>query len=158
MSNRFASCGPRARSTQQSGTTNVVNPCCTESTTEARTHPEVVAPSTIAVSTPFATTSEHRGVPKNADAPVLTSTGPTALWAMVDAVAEAYQVARDLPFLLILSILSTCVGGRRKVRITPDWTEILSIYTATAMLPGAASPLSGHRTKEASPAWLTLGG
>lgn len=61
---------------------------------------------------------------------------PAALWSMVDAVGEAYQVPRDLPFLLVLSILSTGIGGRRKVRVTPDWTEVLSLYTATALPPG----------------------
>jgi len=63
-------------------------------------------------------------------------TGPRALWDMVDAVAEAYQVPRDLPFFLILSILSTCTGGRRVARIRPNWTEQVSIYSVTALPPG----------------------
>ena len=61
MSNRFASCGPAERSAQQSVTTKVGKPCWTESTTEARTHPEVVAPSTSTLSAWLATSSAFRG-------------------------------------------------------------------------------------------------
>lgn len=61
---------------------------------------------------------------------------PGALWAMVDVVAEAYQVPRDLPLLLVLAILATCVGGRRRVRITADWVEVLSIYATVAVPSG----------------------
>lgn len=61
---------------------------------------------------------------------------PAPLWAMVDAVAETYQVPRELPFQLALSIVSTAVGGRRRVRVSPDWVEVPSIYTVTAMAPG----------------------
>lgn len=62
--------------------------------------------------------------------------GPTELWAMVDAVAHSYQVPRDLPFMLILAILATSVGGRRRVRVTQDWAEVLSLYTAVALPSG----------------------
>jgi hypothetical protein len=53
---------------------------------------------------------------------------------MIGEVAVAYQVPRDLPFLTVLGILGICVGGRRRVRIAPHWTEVLSIYAA-ALLP-----------------------
>ncbi|WP_200213378.1 YfjI family protein [Micromonospora coerulea] len=55
---------------------------------------------------------------------------------MVDAVAEAYQVPRDLPLLLVLAILAASVGGRRRVRVAPDWIEVLSIYSAAAVPSG----------------------
>ncbi|WNV89021.1 YfjI family protein [Umezawaea sp. Da 62-37] len=55
---------------------------------------------------------------------------------MVDDVARAYEVPRDLPFLLILAILATSVGGRIRVRVAPDWTEVLSIYSAVAVPSG----------------------
>src|SRR3712207_5702512 len=75
MSNRFASCGPAARSAQQSVTTNVGNPAWTESTTEARTQPDVVAPHTSTVSTRAATSTAATGVAENAEGPVFATTG-----------------------------------------------------------------------------------
>src|SRR3712207_2987004 len=75
MSNRFASCGPAARSAQQSVTTNVGNPAWTESTTEARTQPDVVAPHTSTVSTRAATSIAATEVPANAEGPVFATTG-----------------------------------------------------------------------------------
>lgn len=79
-----------------------------------------------------------RRIDRNDKTPLPVSVGraPARLWAMVDAVAEAYQVPRALPFMVILSILSTSVGGRRRVQVTPDWTETLSIYTAVALPSG----------------------
>src|SRR3712207_3340938 len=65
MSNRFASWGPAARSAQQSVTTNVGNPAWTESTTEARTQPDVVAPHTSTVSTRVATSIAATEVPRS---------------------------------------------------------------------------------------------
>lgn len=62
---------------------------------------------------------------------------PAALWDMVDAVAESMQVPRELPLMLALSVLSTCVGGRRVARVRPDWSEQLCLYTVTALPPGA---------------------
>lgn len=62
---------------------------------------------------------------------------PAALWAFVDAVAEALQVPRDLVFLMVLSILSTASGGRWRVRVRPDWRETLALYTVTAMPSGS---------------------
>ncbi|MEV5691132.1 YfjI family protein [Micromonospora globbae] len=61
---------------------------------------------------------------------------PARLWRMVDAVAEAYQVPRALAFLLVLAILAASVGGRRRVRVAPDWTEVLALYTAAAVPSG----------------------
>lgn len=76
------------------------------------------------------------GIANIARTPLPASLGrrPAKLWMMVDATAEAYQVPRDLALLMILAILATSVGGRRRVRVAPDWTETLSIY-ATAAVP-----------------------
>lgn len=77
-------------------------------------------------------------IANNAKTPLPSSDGraPAALWNMVDAVGRAYEVPRDLPFLLILAILATSVGGRVRVRVAPDWTEVLSIYSAVAAPSG----------------------
>lgn len=70
-------------------------------------------------------------IAKIARMPLPASVGrePATLWAMVDAVAVSYQVPRDMAFMLILAILATAVGGRRRVRVAPDWTEVVSLYT-----------------------------
>ncbi|KAF4276690.1 hypothetical protein CNMCM8686_002031 [Aspergillus fumigatus] len=52
MSNRLASCGPSARSPQQSDTTSGRKPACMASTTLARTQPLVTQPATTSVCTP----------------------------------------------------------------------------------------------------------
>ncbi|PKW13660.1 YfjI family protein [Saccharopolyspora spinosa] len=77
-------------------------------------------------------------IAKNAKTPLPESLDrePAELWAMVDAVALSYQVPRDLPFLLILAILATSAGGRRRVRVAPDWVEVLALYTAAALPSG----------------------
>ncbi|WP_338072643.1 YfjI family protein [Halopolyspora algeriensis] len=77
-------------------------------------------------------------IAKNAKTPLPHSgePRPRRLWAMVDAVAEAYQVPRDMPLLLILAILAASVGGRRRVRVAPDWAEVLAVYTAVALPSG----------------------
>lgn len=61
---------------------------------------------------------------------------PKALWEMVDAVSETYQVPRDLPFMLSLAILAIAVGGRRRVRVGPDWVEVLSVYSVVGLPSG----------------------
>ncbi|MFC8616294.1 DUF3987 domain-containing protein [Micromonospora purpureochromogenes] len=68
--------------------------------------------------------------------PPSTGRRPAELWAMVDATAEAYQVPRDLALFVVLAILATCVGGRRRVRVAQDWTETLSIYATVAVPSG----------------------
>ncbi|MFI7607661.1 YfjI family protein [Micromonospora sp. NPDC049366] len=77
-------------------------------------------------------------IAKNAKTPLPASDGrqPARLWRMVDAVAEAYQVPRALPLLLVLAILAASIGGRRRVRVAPDWTEVLALYTAAAVPSG----------------------
>lgn len=77
-------------------------------------------------------------IANNAKTPLPDSAGrrPAVLWDMVDAIAVAYQVPRDLPFLLILAILATSIGGRVRARVAPDWTEVLSIYAAVAAPSG----------------------
>jgi replicative DNA helicase len=77
-------------------------------------------------------------IAKNAKTPLAASHDrePVALWSMVDAVAASYQVPRDLPFLLILAILATSVGGRRRVRVAQDWSEVLALYTVVALPSG----------------------
>lgn len=77
-------------------------------------------------------------IAKNAKTRLPASPGrkPDALWAMVDAVATSYQVPRDLPFLLVLAILATSVGGRRRLRVASDWIEVLALYIAVALASG----------------------
>lgn len=77
-------------------------------------------------------------IAKNARTPLPASCDrqPTALWAMVDAVAASYQVPRDMPFLLVLAILATSAGGRRRVRVAPDWAEVLALYAAVGLPSG----------------------
>lgn len=79
-----------------------------------------------------------QSIAKNAKTPLPPSLGraPAKLWAMVDAVAASYQVPRDMPFLLILAILATSIGGRRRVRVAQDWTEVLALYTVTVLPSG----------------------
>ncbi len=74
MSNRFASCGACARSATHSRGTIAGHPYCIRSTAVARTQPLVVAPQRITESTPCATSTEARFVPKNPEAPFLTIT------------------------------------------------------------------------------------
>lgn len=77
-------------------------------------------------------------IAKNAKTPLPESTDrePRRLWTMVDAVAESYQVPRALPLLLVLAILAASVGGRRRVRVAADWTEVLSVYAAVTVPSG----------------------
>jgi replicative DNA helicase len=62
----------------------------------------------------------------------------------IGEVARAYQVPRDLPFLAALGVSAIAIGGRRRVRVTPDWVEVLAIYAA-ALLPSGErkSPVVG---------------
>ncbi len=91
---------------------------------------------------PSTTVAESWGTPESIDRndrrplPESAERFPGAVWSMVNAVGEAYQVPRDLVLMLVLSILSTAVGGRRRVRVSPDWVEVLAVYTATALPSG----------------------
>src|SRR6185437_9555518 len=73
MSNRFASCGACARSATHSRGTSVGYPYWSRSTAVARMQPLVVAPQRITESTPCETRIAGRFVPKNADAPFLST-------------------------------------------------------------------------------------
>src|SRR6516162_10513329 len=64
ISNRLASCGSCARSPTASSGIIGRNPYDSASTTVARTHPLVVHPVTITVSTPRETSVEASGVPR----------------------------------------------------------------------------------------------
>src|SRR5205809_4223993 len=66
MSRRLASCGSGSRSPTASRTTIVRNPYEQASTAEARTHPEVVHPAMMTVSTPQAVSVAANAVPKKA--------------------------------------------------------------------------------------------
>jgi hypothetical protein len=68
---RFARCGASARSPTQSVATTVLKLWLMESTTLARTHPDVVQPVTITVSTPLLINHAGKLVPKNADGWIL---------------------------------------------------------------------------------------
>lgn len=52
------------------------------------------------------------------------------------ACAEAMQVSADLPALLCLSALASCVSRKYEVAARPGWREPLNIYTATVLAPG----------------------
>lgn len=67
-SNRFASCGPGARSPQASRMTNGAKPCWIASNALARTQPEVEKPVMPSVSMRSAVSVAARLVPKKAEA------------------------------------------------------------------------------------------
>ena len=85
-------------------------------------------------------------IPKTPTTPLPTLSGD--IGDVIDAVAVAYQVPRDLPFLVLLGILGIATRGRRRVRVAPDWTEVLAVYAA-ALLPSAErkSPVVGSLSR-----------
>src|SRR5581483_2637159 len=78
MSNRFASCGAWARSATHSRGTIAGQPYWSRSIAVARMHPLVVAPQRTTESTPCDTRIEARVVPKNPDAPFLSTIGSSS--------------------------------------------------------------------------------
>src|SRR5690606_32031847 len=74
ISTRLAAWGSAALSPTHSRGTSAGNPYWSRSMAVARTHPLVVAPHRITVSTPSAVRIADRFVPKNADAPFFTMT------------------------------------------------------------------------------------
>lgn len=54
----------------------------------------------------------------------------------VKQISNAMQVHPDMPSALSLSVIAACVQGKTKIRITPEWQEELSLYTAVIAEPG----------------------
>lgn len=52
------------------------------------------------------------------------------------ALAEAVQVPLDLAGVGVLSAMATAVRGRTMLDVTPDWRELLTLYTITALPSG----------------------
>ncbi|MFE5329430.1 DUF3987 domain-containing protein [Embleya sp. NPDC056575] len=74
----------------------------------------------------------------------------------VDATAASLQVPPDLVAFAALATISTATGGRRQVRVKPDWHESLALYLAaladssdkkTPALNAAAAPLRRIETE-----------
>ena len=61
---------------------------------------------------------------------------PTAIRAMVEAVAEATQTDPAMVGAVALSALSACNGGCAVIEVRPGWREPLNLYTATIANPG----------------------
>lgn len=61
---------------------------------------------------------------------------PTVLQNYVKQISNALQVHPDMPSALSLAILATCVQGKTKINITPEWQEELSLYSAVIAEPG----------------------
>lgn len=52
------------------------------------------------------------------------------------ALAEAVQVPLDLAGVGVLSAMATAIRGRTILDVTPDWRELLTLYTITALPSG----------------------
>ena len=61
---------------------------------------------------------------------------PENIRYFAESVANTTQVHPDMPAVLILSVLSACAQGKAKIRITPEWSEELNLYTAVIAEPG----------------------
>lgn len=57
--------------------------------------------------------------------------------ALVNALAESYQVPIDLPAMMSLGVVSACIGGRFQVHIRRGWREPVNIFLAVAMPPAS---------------------
>ncbi len=68
--------------------------------------------------------------------PFPTETLPGWMREFVEAIAEAYQVPRDLPGALALAVLALASAGPVVVDAAPDWREPLNLFVAVAMDPG----------------------
>lgn len=69
--------------------------------------------------------------------PFPTDALPTWLGHYIRALSTAVQVPEDMAGLLSLSALSTAVQGKLNVVAnSSQWTEIVTLYTATSMSPG----------------------
>ncbi|MDQ2708826.1 MAG: YfjI family protein [Actinomycetota bacterium] len=51
----------------------------------------------------------------------------------MDAIAIGYQVPADLAVSLALPLITTAVHGRRTVRVTSDWTEVVALASLSAL-------------------------
>lgn len=70
------------------------------------------------------------------------------------ALAEAVQVPLDLTGVGVLSAMATAVRGRTMLDVTPDWRELLTLYTITALPSGERkSPVFSALTR---PFWHWL--
>jgi hypothetical protein len=70
------------------------------------------------------------------------------------ALAEAVQVPLDLTGVGVLSAMATAVRGRTMLDVTPDWRELLTLYTITALPSGERkSPVFSALTR---PIWHWL--
>jgi hypothetical protein len=70
------------------------------------------------------------------------------------ALAEAIQVPLDLAGVGVLSAMATAVRGRTILDVTPDWRELLTLYTITALPSGERkSPVFAALTR---PIWHWL--
>lgn len=61
---------------------------------------------------------------------------PAVLQNYVKQISNALQVHSDMPSALSLAVIAACVQGKTKIRITPEWQEELSLYTAVIAEPG----------------------
>lgn len=75
------------------------------------------------------------GVPTPPLWPREVLTGP--LGRMVEVIADAYQVPRDMPAVLGLGVIAAAVGGRVQVRARRAWREPLAVFLAVAMAPAS---------------------
>lgn len=60
---------------------------------------------------------------------------PAVLQNYVKQISNALQVHSDMPSALSLAVIAACVQGKTKIRITPEWQEELSLYTAVIAEP-----------------------
>lgn len=61
---------------------------------------------------------------------------PDNIRSLTESVAKSIQVHTDMPAVLVLSVLSACAQGKANIRITPEWSEELNLYTAVVAEPG----------------------
>jgi replicative DNA helicase len=75
------------------------------------------------------------------------------LGPLAEGIAASYQVPSDLVVNLALPLITTAIGGRWTVQVTPDWTEVLALATLSALASGErkspvqrtlAAPLLAH--------------
>jgi replicative DNA helicase len=70
------------------------------------------------------------------------------------ALSEAVQVPLDLAGVGVLSAMATAIRGRTILDVTPDWRELLTLYTITALPSGERkSPVFSALTR---PIWHWL--
>ena len=61
---------------------------------------------------------------------------PAPAAAFVDELSESTQTPPEMSAAMVLGVLAIAFQGRYTVRVTPDWSETLSLYLVSVAAPG----------------------